>query len=390
MVGALLFFKMLTLYLPKAEIGNYLLATSVMALVLLASFSVMDQGLMRFISIYESQGSLREMYSAFLFGYAILTTILAVVFLSLSALLGSDSRWGGMFLGLMCWILTEPIKNAGLAMSNALRDRMVIAKAKAVDQFLRAGLVLGVALLFTVDSRLVLMLLALSGIGVVALLLWSQRALLGCVHKDNIRKVFTDVFRFSWPLFIWGIFGWFQQMSNRWLLEAFNSEEAVANFGVLASLATLPFTIILSVVAAYALPMLYQAENASPGSARTTVSTILRRLIPLLMAVVVVVMLFKREIVLLAATQDYLHDAWLMPFMAAGVALSALGTVMTYKDFATHQTRRLILPNVLPGILALISGFLLVPSHGVNGAAASFVLAHTASCFMQWFTFARR
>ena len=390
MVGGLRFFKLLTVYLPKAEMGNYLLATSVMALVLLASFSVMDQGLMRFASIYEARGDLREMYSACLFGYAMLALVLALAFLCLSVLFGSDSRWGGVFLGLMCWILTEPIKNAALAMSNAVRNRMVIAKAKALDQFARAGLVLVVALLVSVNSRAVLMLLALSGVCVGSFLLWSQRDLLGEVQKQNIRKVFADVFSFSWPLFIWGIFGWLQQMSNRWLLEAFSSEQDIANFGVLASLSTLPFTMVLSIVAAYALPIIYQAENANPGSARQKVSVILRRLAPMLIAIVLLVVMFKREIVLLAATQDYLQDAWLLPFMAAGVALSTLGTVMTYKDFATHQTRRLILPNVLPGILALVSGLLLVPAHGVHGAAASFVLAHALSCLMQWLTFARR
>ncbi|NDC10805.1 MAG: hypothetical protein EBZ75_15995, partial [Oxalobacteraceae bacterium] len=282
MVGGLLFFKLLTVYLPKAEMGNYLLATSVMALVLLASFSVMDQGLMRFASIYEARGDLREMYSACLFGYAMLALVLALAFLCLSVLFGIDSRWGGVFLGLMCWILTEPIKNAALAMSNAVRNRMVIAKAKALDQFARAGLVLVVALLVSVNSRAVLMLLALSGVCVGSFLLWSQRDLLGEVQKQNIRKVFADVFSFSWPLFIWGIFGWLQQMSNRWLLEAFSSEQDIANFGVLASLSTLPFTMVLSIVAAYALPIIYQAENANPGSARQKVSVILRRLAPML------------------------------------------------------------------------------------------------------------
>ena len=390
MIGGLLFFKLLTVYLPKAELGNYLLATSIMALVLLVSFSVMDQGLMRFVSIYETQGKLREMYPAYLFGYAILVAILAAVFLCLSSLMGVWTRWGGIFIGLMFWILTEPIKNAALALSNATRDRMVIAKAKVLEQFVRSGLLLAVALLFSLDNSRVLMLLSLSGVCVCVILLWSQRALLGVLRKDNIRKVFADAISFSWPLFVWGIFGWLQQMSNRWLLEVFGSEQEVANFGVLASLATLPFTMVLGIVAAYALPVIYQIENTSPGSARAKVIMILRKLVPLLVGVVLMLFIFGREIVLLAATQDYLQNAWLLPFMATGVALSTLGTVMTYKDFAMNQTRRLILPNVLPGILALVIGLILVPSYGVSGAATSFILAHTTYCLLQWFTFVRR
>lgn len=234
------------------------------------------------------------------------------------------------------------------------------------------------------------MLLSLSGVCVCVILLWSQRALLGVLRKDNIRKVFADAISFSWPLFVWGIFGWLQQMSNRWLLEVFDSEQGVANFGVLASLATLPFTMVLGIVAAYALPVIYQIENTSPGSARAKVIMILRKLVPLLVGVVLILFIFGREIVLLAATQDYLQNAWLLPFMATGVALSTLGTVMTYKDFAMNQTRRLILPNVLPGILALVIGLILVPFYGVSGAATSFILAHTTYCLLQWFTFVRR
>lgn len=390
MLGALFFFKLLTVFLPKAEMGNYLLATSVMALVFLASFSVMDQGLMRFASIYEARGDLPRMYSAFLLGYAMLALLFALIFMCFSALLGSDSRWGGVFFGLMCCILIEPIKNAALSLSNASRNRMVMAKAKALDQFARAGLLLVLAILVSVNSRTVLIIIALSSVCVSSLLLWSQKDLLVRVRKQNIFKVFADVFSFSWPLFVWGIFGWLQNMSNRWLLEVFSSEQDVANFGVLASLATLPFTMILSIVGTYALPIIYQAENINPGSARQNVNTILRYFAPMLLSIVLLAFIFKHEIVLLAATQDYLQDAWLLPIMAVGAALSSLGTVMTYKDFAMHQTHRLILPNILPGILALVSGLVLVPSYGVKGAAASFVLAHVLSCLMQWLTFVKR
>jgi O-antigen/teichoic acid export membrane protein len=390
MVGGLLLFKLLTVYLTKADMGNYLLAASVMAFVMTVSFSVMDQGLMRFVSIYESKNNLKEMYSACMFVYGLAAFLLALIFMCVSVLIGIDTRWGGMLVGLSFWILTEPIKNLALAMSTATRDRMVIASAKALDHFVRVGSVLLVALLFSLESMKVLILFAMSGACAGALLLWSQRAFLGKFWKHHIRKVFADMLGFSWPLYVWGIFGWLQHMSNRWLLETYNSAEQVANYGVLASLATLPFTMILGVVNSYALPIIYQGENTDPGSARGKVGMILRRLIPLLASVVVLTIFFRRDIILIAATQDYLQDAWLLPLMTAGVALSTLGTVMTYKDFATHQTRRLILPNVLPGILALVSGVLLVPALGVHGAAASFVLAHALSCLMQLLNFNRR
>lgn len=389
-MGGIIFFKLLAVYLTKAEFGDYLLATSIMALVLLVSFSVIDQGLMRFVSIYEAEGKLPEMYSAYLFGITILVVIFALSFLSLGMLVGFETRWGGIFVGLMCWILTEPLKNTALSVSNAIRDRAVIAGAKALDQLIRASLVLSTAIFLYLDNRMVLILISLSGVCVAILLLLSQRGILGRFHKKSICKVYKDALSFSWPLFVWGIFGWFAQMSNRWLLEFFDLVEDVANFGVLTSLSTLPFTMILGIVASYALPLIYQDENITPGSARTKVYKILRRLLPLLVSVVLIWFIFHRDIILLAATEDYLENSWMLPYMAVGVALSTLGTVMTYKDFAANQTRRLILPNVLPGTFSLLSGLILIPIYGLNGAIASFILAHTLSFFMQLLVFIRR
>ncbi len=125
--------------------------------------------------------------------------------------------------------MTVPFKNASLAISNALRDRKIVDMAKVFEPVLRVTLILTIALILSLDAYNFLMLLSISGFCVGAFLHWSQRALLGTVLRSNIRIVLLDLFSFSWPLFVWSQFGWLQQMSNRWLLESFNSLQDVAN-----------------------------------------------------------------------------------------------------------------------------------------------------------------
>ena len=64
--GGLIFLKMLSALANKSDVGRYMLASSYLALVLVISFSALDQGLLRNVTEYRKQSSLASRYSAML------------------------------------------------------------------------------------------------------------------------------------------------------------------------------------------------------------------------------------------------------------------------------------------------------------------------------------
>ena len=388
-VGMVIFFKLLAVTLDKSELGNYLLVTSILSLLLICPFSVLDQGLMRFASIYSKAGVLQHRYPALLFGYGLIALVIATVLWISGTFILNSPRWSIFLPALAFWLAAEAFKNVTLAMSNALRMRIDYATGKIVEQLTKLSLVFVLATMITLDTLTIIHVLTVSGIVVMCIMLFYQRKQLGTFSKNDLLAVFRDTGSFSWPLLVWGIFGWMQLMSNRWFLDWFLDEQAVADFGVLSTISTLPFTMLVGLVATYSLPVLYQRENENSGSTRRNVQIILYRMSPVFLIGVVVTAILHKEIILLVSSSAYLSHSIMLPFMVFSVALSSLGTFLTYDSYARLETHKLLVSQVAPGIVSVFLGLVLVSKFGVVGAAITFIIAHSLYFLLQLGVFYR-
>lgn len=377
-VGMLVFAKILAVRLSKGEMGVYFLAASGVALISTCFFSVTDQGFMRFVSVYERNGVLKKMYSALLGGNFLLALLVGLVAAVVVLALG----FGNGYFFLVCiagvWLSFDCIKTSALVTANTLRKRKIYTAAKMLEQGLKVSLLLLATTLVVADAKIVLAVLASSSLVVMVFLLVVHKAYLDVWQISDLRAVLADVIGFGGPLFVWSVFGWVQNMSGRWLLGWYHSGDVVAEFGILASLATLPVGFLLGIVAAYSLPIIYQREDETPGAAKAYVVKIVYKLGPILLAGLLIVSVYHRDIVVLLSSTRYAEYSYLLPYMTFGTVLNVLGAVLSYVSFARHQTGRLVLANSLPGVISLLLGLVIVPSQGLYGAVVSFILAHVA------------
>lgn len=381
-VGTLAFTKVLAISLTKSEMGAYMLAASALALMLLI-FSTIDQGFFRGIVGYETNGTLKRRYTALLVGYSTVAMVLPWALLPASRVAGrlahsgGDHRFPAPYVVLFsCWLFMEALKNVSTSTANVLRRRLDYTLAKFVEQGAKLLLLL-VAVRYAppVGAKTVILILAGTAGAVAAFSLVRQRGLWGQCSRADF-AVFGDSARFVWPLFIWGAFTWMHNMSGRWVLAWFLDDVTVANFGILASTATVPVTLLLGVIGTYALPIIYRREDEVPGSAWNYIARLVKMLAPAMVVGVVVAAIFPAQIIRAISSAAYTGYARYLPYMVAATALNAAGSVVAYNAFASRKTNRLLVANIVPGVASLASAIYLVPRYGIRGAVMAFIVAH--------------
>ncbi len=378
-LGSLLFLKLLSTVADKAQVGTYLLASSFLAVVLTVSFSALDQGLLRNVVEYRQRGTLARRYSAMLTAYVGLAVLIAGVAAAAMSGLDLAEPLRPVLLPLSLWLACDALKNLSMTVASGQRARDLIAWGSGVDYGLRLTLLWAVWSQATVTITAILSVLAAASMATVASYLWGQRGLLGRFSAADLRGTLSDSIRFAWPMIIWGLFGWLQNMSNRWMLSHFADLTVVAEYGVLVAIGTFPVTVLLGLVVTYIVPILYERESANPGSARRIVWLVALGLLPLCALLVLMAAVWHREIVILLSGIGYSRNSEYLPVIMAAACISATCSILTYAVYAQRRVASLLLANTLPGVLSVCVGYFAVGQYQLSGAVLTLIVSHIAA-----------
>lgn len=388
-LGSLVFLKMLATAATKNDVGTYLLASSFLAVVLTVSFSAFDQGLLRNISEYSKRAQLSSRYCAMLFAYVCIAVLLTIIFAVAITTTNIAQALQPVLAPLSLWLICEAIKNLNQMVASGMRSRALIAAASTADYGCRILLLGWFAMSANVEPTTIISLLATSSIAASATYLIGQRALLARFTWADVTNTLFDSIRFSWPMIIWGLFGWLQNMSNRWLLNRFADLSSVAEYGVLVSIASFPVSALLGVVVTYVVPILYEQESSHMGAARKTVVRVALTLVPLCSLMVLVAVVWHREITVLLSGPGYAAHAGMLPVIMAAACFSAICSVLTYAVYAQRRVSSLLMANTVPGVFSLAFGFLAVRGYQFDGAVLTLVLGQVVAGVLFILTFLR-
>lgn len=386
-IGSLVFLKMLASAATKQDVGTYLLASSILAIALTVFFSAFDQGLLRNITEYSKRVELASRYCAMLFAYAGIAVLLSVAFGVFLTMTDIAQALRPVMAPLSLWLVCESIKNLNQTVASGMRSRTLIAVASAVDYGCRILMLAWFAMDATVGPSTIIILLAVSGIAASAAYLVGQRSLLARFSWANVRNTLLDSIRFSWPMIIWGLFGWLQNMSNRWLLNRFTDLATVAEYGVLVSIASFPVAALLGVVVTYVVPILYEQESSGKASSRQIVGKVVRALVPVCALMVLVAAVWHREITLLLSGPEYVAHSTMLPVIMAFACFNAICSVLTYAVFAQRRVSSLLIANIVPGAFSLVFGYFAVKNYQFEGAVMTLLLSHVLTSVLYIRTF---
>lgn len=376
--GGVVLVKLLAVLLTKSDYGYYSLALSIFTLVSIMPFTAFDQGVARYISVYKEKHTLKKYYINIFVIYISILLVYLILFYSTRNLFNLSNEWFNISGILSIFIITEIFKTTIFSIETASRDRKLVTFQKLFEYCGKIALIYIVYKYFQLDIKSLFFVYSIININIIVYSLIKNKDNIefSSINKKNITALSRDILLFSYPLLTWALFGWFQNMSNRWLLNAFLNESIVAEFSMLSSMALLPPNAILGIVNGFIIPIIYERENTERGYARKTLNVLLPVVGLIYGCMIIFTFIFNKQIILILADAKYIKNAWMLPYMLISGCIFTLSMMSTYEIFAHKKTKKLILPNIIPGISSMLFGYFAIKYYGLMGALVNFMLTY--------------
>ena len=270
-LGALASVRMLTELLDPAAYGELALGLTAASLVNQTVLGPLANGITRFYAPAQERGDLGGYLSAVRGLVLAATAVIAVMILLACA--------GLLLAGRMEWIAiaSAALVFAGLSgyngilsgIQNAARQRAIVALHQGIESWARFLLAAALLLLLGATSAVAMAGFALG----VTLVLGSQymffrKVIHGDVVAANRGNWQQQIWEYSWPISMFGIFTWMQLASDRWALGLFASTQEVGLYAALFQLGYHPMSIATGMLMQFLLPIFYQRDGDASDDRR--------------------------------------------------------------------------------------------------------------------------
>jgi len=398
-MGVLFGVKILTHFLDPLEFGRLALANTVVLLIGTNLFGPLGQGLMRFWSISQERGQVKEFAITSKHYARILTAIIlgvSLIFLIFSSFTG----WVGWPVLITVSLLVGALTGfLGLRLSVLLaaRKRKIVALVNTGSAFLKPLIaVLFVILIVSSADYVMWGYFVATLITVCAVEYWYKKtvghALRSSAPTGNTKTVSgslgKEILTFAWPFCVWGIFGWIHQSCDRWSLQAFHGPDVVGAFSVIAVLAVYPLIFGANFLSNLFLPIAY--ERAGNLTSSTSIQSANKVLYLMTGAYVIgasililLFLFFHNEVVLLISNVNYTELSFLLPGLTAAWAFFYLGQMFSGFGLLANKPKKYILPILVSAIIAAITTFYFSKRYGPVGVVWS--LGFSGFVYAVWF-----
>jgi O-antigen/teichoic acid export membrane protein len=383
-LGSLALVRVLTEYLEPAQYGELALGLTFAVLVNQAVMGGLAGGIGRYYSIaVENMDVGGYLYAARrLMGYAtIVVLVLGVVTLTLLAWLG-QLRWAGLLVATMVFSLLAGCSAALGAIQSAARQRAMVAIYGGLDAWLRILLVFAAITFIGSTGAAVMFGYAVAAFFATGVQYYFLKRSLpqmgrGVQGQDAwIRRIWV----FAWPISVFGVFTWMQQISDRWALQAYASTQEIGLYAVVFQLGYTPIALITGMVMSFLGPILYQRAGAATDHVRNKA---VHRLVwfvamgGLILTVLafVLTLLLHGWVFRLLASESYRKVSYLLPWVVLAGGIFAVGQMLALKllsEMRPASMSRAKIVTALIGIGLNIYGAWKYGLPGIVGALVTF------------------
>ncbi|WP_282114492.1 oligosaccharide flippase family protein [Pseudoalteromonas arctica] len=378
LVGGVVLMKLLAVSLTTAEYGLYAIITSIVAFVLMMPFTALLQGVSRYVSIYKKKGKEGEFITSVIVLIQMCITAYILVGMLVYLFYPLSVEWSNKFFLVLLLAISEVFKIMFRAINNANRERKNIAISVFVEFASKITLVFIIHMSTSLNINDVLIAFVIANILSVIIMLNKNR---DSISRSNFSRKYFDIhtlrtLTFSYPLILWGGFGWLRDMSNRWYLDYFLGKEEVALFTMIASLALIIPLALQGVIGSFFIPIIYQKENDKKGVAERFLKLVIPILATVFLIGFIILYFIKDFIVVLFTDEKYLTISWMLPWMFLAYSFYVLSMVATYELLSDKQTKKLLLSSITPGVIAFFGGYYFIKNNGLEGALYNYMLTY--------------
>jgi O-antigen/teichoic acid export membrane protein len=381
--GALVLVRVLTKYLAPAQYGQLALGLTVAGLVNQVVMGGITVGIGRFYSIAAEKHDLGGYLHATrsLLFYATLVVVAISLALIIGLLWLGYTQWIALAAAALVFSVLSAYNSTLSAIQNAARQRVIVALHGSLDAWLKIGLVLAVMFWLGTSSAAVVIGYACSSL----LITFSQLVFLRHTIPAQKQQPIKDhqwmgqIWAFSLPFSIWGIFTWMLLVSDRWALKTFASTTEVGHYVVLFQLGYTPIALVTGLIMSFLGPILYQRSGDATDNARNTnVHRLTWQMTHLSLMVTLfgfALTFFMHEWLfrLLVAT-EYRGSSHYLPWVVLAGGLFAAGQMLSLKLMSEIKSSSLTIVKITTALIGILCNVLGAAYAGMQGVVGALVL----------------
>jgi len=381
--GSLVGVRLLTEILSPSSYGELALGMTIATLVNQTILGPLGGGISRFYAPAIERGDLSGYLNAArkLVSYAIGLIVLIAIASAVGLTIAEETQWVAI-TGVALLLSAISGCNAVLSgIQSAARQRAIVALHQGEDPWLRSLISVGLLLWLGATSTVAMVGYAIAATIILGSQIFFVQNIISSssVNTSRVNNWDRKIWKFSWPVGIWGIFTWMQINSNRWALQVFSTTHDVGNYAVLYQLGFFPISLITGMVMQFFVPILYQrAGDASVSTRINNVNNLSWFLtwttLGLTGLIFVAAHLFHALIFRTLVAEEYNSLSYLLPWIILAGGMFASGQSLASSLLAQMKTREMMVLTIATAVLGVILNFVGVYWYGISGLVGAGVI----------------
>lgn len=387
MLGSLVGIRVLTTFLSPSDYGQVALGVTLATFVNQTVMGPLSNGASRFYAPAVEAGDLREYWQVVrrLIIRATIGTSMLVIPISVALVYLGKSGALVLAAAATAYAIVAGCNATLSGMQGAARQRSIVALHQGVEPWARFLFAAALAVLVGATSTEVMLGYALAAVLVLgSQYLFFRRVLVATLRSGQPPPARAgdwqaNIWKYSWPFALWGIFGWAQQSSDRWALGLFASTSEVGLYAVLFQLGYYPISIATGVAMQLIAPIFYAraGDGTDPrrnaGVTRLSVRVAAFSLFSTGLAFLLGIALHP-QIFRLVAAPEYERVSYLLPWMLLAGGLFASGQIISLDLMSQMRTQQLMVAKIMTSLIGMVLNIVGAYFYGIAGIVASLVL----------------
>lgn len=380
--GSLASVRLLTELLDPAAYGELALGMTVASLVNQAVLGPLSNGITRFYAPAQECGDLASYLGAVrgLVWAAIAIVAVMILFAGTGMLLAGRTQWIAIASAALLFAGLSGYNAILSGIQNAARQRSIVALHQGIEPWAR--LLLAAALVLWVGATSTVAMVGYA-MGVTLVLgsqyLFFRKLVRSNAPAANCSSWRQQIWKYSWPISVFGMFTWVQLSSDRWALELFATTQEVGLYAALFQLGYYPMSIATGMAVQFLVPIFYQrAGDASDHLRNARVNSLSWRLTGMALgltgAVFTAALLFHAPIFRLFVAAEYASVSQLLPWMLLAGGIFAAGQIIALNLMSQMKTQLMIAPKMITALLGVAFNFAGAYWYGITGIVVASVL----------------
>lgn len=342
-----------------SDFGIYSLVLTISALVSAIFIGPSEQGFVRYFFTFKNEIDKKRFLNViylFFLSIGILITLIAVLFYFFKLVEAPNSILVGVFVVLFTF------SSFFASLFNLIRKRklntfLIILEKVASTIFL---FILKFNNLLNISNVLIALSLAIF-LSIFVRIVCFNSVLDYKVFRDlkllSLREylIYKKIFVFSVPLMIWGLSGWLESSSDRWVIANFSNLNTVGIYSLMMTLSSYLIATPIGVIGQYFQPIIFEKihDKNSDESSIKVMNNFYYSCI-FLVFFGVLFSLFFGKIILSFIAVDFTAFWYFLPFFTLSIGLFQIAQAYTIFGMIHEIPKIYLMPKIILGVVSLV------------------------------------